>query len=444
MGPLAQGRGQRRDGRAAPARLDAGAGARRPRRPGAPRPLGGGGRVAARRGRRAGAPPRPGRGARPRRPPARRRPGASRTRAPRASAWTPAPGAPTATPATSRATSARDDARSLSFDSAPLGERVELLGQPVVELAVASDRPLGFVMARLCDVAPDGVSTVITRGALNLCHLDGRAEPRALAPGETVNATIPLKAVGYALAPGHRLRLALSTSYWPWLWPSPRPATITVEAGGASRLRLPARAPRPAGRRTGRVRAARDRAAARGGGPHAAPPAARDRARRRRPATMSLTMARSFSGGKRLPSGLEYHDEDPVTFSIVEGDPLSAACRVPPAHRLAAGGLGDVARRHGGDDVPTPSPSTCRARSTPSRAARRYTAPSIRRRSPATTSDRQEADGAQAPGQHRRHVHGRRADVRVLPRGCSACRCACPTSPGRAGRASAPATWSST
>jgi hypothetical protein len=39
---------------------------------------------------------------------------------------------------------------------------------------------------------------------------------------------------------------------------------------------------------------------------------------------VSLTMARSFSGGKRLPSGLEYHDEDPVTFSIVEGDPLSA------------------------------------------------------------------------------------------------------------------------
>jgi len=39
---------------------------------------------------------------------------------------------------------------------------------------------------------------------------------------------------------------------------------------------------------------------------------------------VSLTMARSFSGAKRLPSGLEYHDEDPVTFSIVEGDPLSA------------------------------------------------------------------------------------------------------------------------
>jgi len=216
-----------------------------------------------------------------------------------------------------------DDSRSLSFDSAPLGERVELLGQPVVELAVASDQPLGFVMARLCDVAPDGVSTVITRGALNLCHLDGRAAPRALAPGETVNATIPLKAVGYALAPGHRLRLALSTSYWPWLWPSPRQATITVEAGGASRLRLPARAPRPeADERVGF------------GPPETAAPLEVEVLTPRRPRLeiarddvtghVSLTMARSFSGGKRLPSGLEYHDEDPVTFSIVEGDPLSA------------------------------------------------------------------------------------------------------------------------
>jgi hypothetical protein len=216
-----------------------------------------------------------------------------------------------------------DDSRSLSFDSAPLGERVELLGQPVVELAVASDQPLGFVMARLCDVAPDGVSTVITRGALNLCHLDGRAAPRALAPGETVNATIPLKAVGYALAPGHRLRLALSTSYWPWLWPSPRQATITVLAGGASRLRLPARAPRPeADERVGF------------GPPETAAPLEVEVLTPRRPRLeiarddvtghVSLTMARSFSGGKRLPSGLEYHDEDPVTFSIVEGDPLSA------------------------------------------------------------------------------------------------------------------------
>jgi uncharacterized protein len=227
-----------------------------------------------------------------------------------------------------------DDARSLSFDSEPLAERVELLGQPVVELTLTSDEPVAFVMARLCDVAPDGVSTVITRGAFNLCHLDGRSAPRPFPAGEPVRVEIPLKAVGYALAPGHRVRLALSTSYWPWLWPSPRPAAIEIEAGGGSGLLLPARVPRP--ETDSRVRFEP---------PETGEPLAVEVLTPRRPrleierddvaGTVALTMARSFSGGKRLPSGLEYHDEDPVTFSITEGDPLSARveCRRHIVHR---------------------------------------------------------------------------------------------------------------
>jgi hypothetical protein len=35
-------------------------------------------------------------------------------------------------------------------------------------------------------------------------------------------------------------------------------------------------------------------------------------------------MARDFTGARRYPSGLEYHDEDPIVFSITDGDPLSA------------------------------------------------------------------------------------------------------------------------
>lgn len=233
-----------------------------------------------------------------------------------AGAWC-AYGNPGDLPADQRA----EDARSLTFDSALLAERVELLGQPVVELHVAADRPAAFVMARLCDVAPDGAATVITRGAMNLCHRDGRDAPRAVIPGETMRVAFTLKAVGYALAPGHRVRLALSTSYWPWLWPSPAPATITVHAGSA--LRLPARAPRPTA--DARVAFAE---------PETAPPLDVEMLRARAPQLRTahdaiagrteLLMARDFNGAQRLPSGLEYHDEDPVVFSIVDGDPLSA------------------------------------------------------------------------------------------------------------------------
>jgi uncharacterized protein len=37
--------------------------------------------------------------------------------------------------------------------------------------------------------------------------------------------------MAYRLAPGHRLRLALSTTYWPFVWPSPQAATLTVTGG---------------------------------------------------------------------------------------------------------------------------------------------------------------------------------------------------------------------
>ncbi len=86
-------------------------------------------------------------------------------------------------------------------------------------------------------------STLITRGALNLCHRAGHDDPRALEPGTEVEVSLKLKSVAYALPAGHRLRLAISTSYWPWLWPSPEPATLTISTGGASLLTVPVREP---------------------------------------------------------------------------------------------------------------------------------------------------------------------------------------------------------
>jgi putative CocE/NonD family hydrolase len=217
----------------------------------------------------------------------------------------------------------RDDALSLSIDSAPLGQRVELFGQPELRLRVASDQPAAFVVARLCDVDPDGNSTLITRGVLNLCHHAGHGQPQALEPGVPVEASIPLKSVAYALPEGHRIRLALSTSYWPWLWPSPKPATITVSTGGASRLALPLRTPRP---EDDRLRPFEP--------PVSAPALAVVRLREPAPqqlmtqdaitGTVSLQMRRNFVGAVRLPSGLEYHDDDPVTLTIHTDDPLSA------------------------------------------------------------------------------------------------------------------------
>jgi len=217
----------------------------------------------------------------------------------------------------------RDDALSLTFDSEPLEGRIELLGQPAVRLTVASDRPTAFVFARLCDVAPDGSSTLITRGVLNLCHHRGHDRPERLRPGDPIEVTVPLRSTGYAIPPGHRLRLGLSTSYWPWMWPSPEPVTITVTTGAGSRLQLPARTP-----------CAEDANLKPFGPPAHAPPLPVTSLRARRPehlvshdpATGEVTVRirRDFGGGQRLPSGMEYSEYDPTTLTIRDGDPLSA------------------------------------------------------------------------------------------------------------------------
>ena len=132
-----------------------------------------------------------------------------------------------------------DDARSLCFDM-DIAEPLDLVGGAVVTLVVSADRPTGMVAARLCDVTPDGASTRVTYGVFNLCHRTGHENPQRLVPGEEYEITLRLDDVAYRLPAGHRLRLALSTTYWPLVWPSATPTRLTVHDGA---LRLPVRAP---------------------------------------------------------------------------------------------------------------------------------------------------------------------------------------------------------
>lgn len=132
-----------------------------------------------------------------------------------------------------------DDAFSCCFDGEVLAERLELLGAPEIEVEIAADKPLAQLCARLCDVAPDGSSRRIAYAVFNLTHRDSHAEPEALVPGRFYPIRLKLSDCGYALAPGHRLRLALSTAYWPLIWPAPEPVTLTLRCPG--RLSLPLR-----------------------------------------------------------------------------------------------------------------------------------------------------------------------------------------------------------
>jgi hypothetical protein len=127
-----------------------------------------------------------------------------------------------------------DDARSCCFDSAPLGAPLDLLGRAQVRLRVASDKPVATVVVRLCDVHPDGTSERITFGVANLTHRHGHDRPTPLVAGEPVEVVVAMKGMGHRLPPGHRLRLAISSTYWPMVWPAPEPATITVYESGSN------------------------------------------------------------------------------------------------------------------------------------------------------------------------------------------------------------------
>jgi len=137
-----------------------------------------------------------------------------------------------------------DDGGSITFDSAPLAERLEILGAPAVALDVVVDRPAAFVVVRLNDVAPDGSSLRVSYGLLNLTHRDGHDRPAPLEPGTRYRVRIQLNDAAHAFPAGHALRIALSTCYWPLVWPSPAPVTLTVFPGRAW-LELPQRPPSP-------------------------------------------------------------------------------------------------------------------------------------------------------------------------------------------------------
>jgi uncharacterized protein len=137
---------------------------------------------------------------------------------------------------------AEDDAGSLTFDSKPLDERVEILGAPVLEVELAVDRPQALLAVRLNEVHADGASRRVTYGVLNLTQRRSHESPEPLEPGRRYRVRVVLNDVAHAFASGSRLRVALSTSYWPIVWPSPEPVRLTVFTG-AGTFELPVRPP---------------------------------------------------------------------------------------------------------------------------------------------------------------------------------------------------------
>ncbi len=234
-----------------------------------------------------------------------------------------------------------DDGGSLVFDSDPLEEGFEILGAPVVELDVRADRPVAMLAVRLCDIAPDGSSLRVSYGLLNLCHRDGHEFPAALEPHAWYRVKIKLNDIAHRFPAGHRLRVALSTSYWPIAWPSPKPVALTIRTG-TSTLDLPVRPPHEADDRLPAF-----------GEPEAAPSDVPRRLRRRsgsRRIEVDLTsseMVYTLKSGGGEPDGVALSRIEAIDldigyrslrrYRILESDPLSAQTELASTAMLKRG-----------------------------------------------------------------------------------------------------------
>lgn len=134
-----------------------------------------------------------------------------------------------------------NEAFSIVYTSSPLESDLEILGFPRALLYVSTSAEVGVFAVRVCDVAPDGASTLVCKGLLNATRRGGmdRAEP--LVPHEIYRLKIELDAVSWIFPKDHRIRLSISGADFPEVWPAPSSAVLRIFSGPSqpSSLTLP-------------------------------------------------------------------------------------------------------------------------------------------------------------------------------------------------------------
>ena len=127
---------------------------------------------------------------------------------------TPAYGGPllsfSAGPHDQRALENRSDV--LTYTTEPLGEEIEVIGSPRVELYVRSSSAHTDFVTRLCDVQPDGRSINLCDGFVRLAP--GQGEPQ---PDGSLKITIELWPTANCFQREHRLRLQVCSGAHPRL-----------------------------------------------------------------------------------------------------------------------------------------------------------------------------------------------------------------------------------
>jgi hypothetical protein len=130
-----------------------------------------------------------------------------------------------------------DDDKSACFDAAPATAETPIIGAPHVRVAVAFDHAAaapnvgeGVVVARLCAVAPDGVSHRITYGIADVKQQSQHQQ------GAGAVIDVECNYCAFSLPAGWRLRVAVSRTYWPVVTPDPLQFRQLEIVGGSTTI----------------------------------------------------------------------------------------------------------------------------------------------------------------------------------------------------------------
>ncbi len=141
----------------------------------------------------------------------------------------------------------------LLFTSPALDRYVEITGSVKVHVWASSTAKDTDFTAKLCDVYPDGRSIIVLDGILRAGHRNSMEKSEPLEPGKIYEMEIDLWSTSLVVSPGHRIRVAVSSSNSPRFQPNPNTGgpsgpdsktevatnTIYMNAGHPSHILLP-------------------------------------------------------------------------------------------------------------------------------------------------------------------------------------------------------------
>jgi hypothetical protein len=103
----------------------------------------------------------------------------------------------------------------LVYSTTPLEHGIEVTGPLSAVLYVTSTAPDTDFTAKLVDVSPDGTANIVQEGILRARYREGFDKRAWMKPGEIYPLVVDIEATSNYFAPGHRIRVEISSSSFP-------------------------------------------------------------------------------------------------------------------------------------------------------------------------------------------------------------------------------------